>query len=64
MGDCDTEDPSRCVPVLWMSRGEDGRGVTQGFLTVLVLGIGCQVGISFGLTTLEKFCEYSLVKSD
>lgn len=26
MGDCDTADPS-CVPVLWMSRGEVGRGV-------------------------------------
>lgn len=26
MGDCDSADPS-CVPVLWMSRGEVGRGV-------------------------------------
>lgn len=54
----DSADPSRSVPVLWMSIGEVGCVVTPGFLTpVLVLGIGCQVEISFGLTTLQKFCE-------
>lgn len=57
MGGCDTADPSRYFPVLWMSMGEVGRVVTQGFLTALVLGMGCQVEISFGLTTPQKFWE-------
>lgn len=59
MGGWDSADPSHSVQD-WMSVGQVGCVVTGGFLTVPVLGMGCQVGISLRLTIFRNFVSASI----